>query len=82
MGLGAKNDGSLTDKHYRRIFRSQQEMYSNPEDEDYAMLYQYNIMPWQIKRNVEKYSADFLKIHENRAAENAARGFGFYDGVE
>lgn len=58
MGLGAKNDGSLTDKHYRRIFRSQQEMYSNPEDEDYAMLYQYNIMPWQIKKNVVNYSSD------------------------
>ncbi len=31
MGLGAKNDGLLIDKHYRRIYRSQQEMYSDPD---------------------------------------------------
>ena len=58
MGLGAKNDGVLSDKHYRKIYRSQQEMYSDPEDEDYASLYIYNIMPHQIKKNVEKYSAE------------------------
>ena len=56
MGLGAKNDGVLADKHYRKIYRSQQEMYNDPEDEDYATLYTYNIMPYQIKKNVEKYS--------------------------
>lgn len=56
MGLGAKNDGTLTDKHYRKIYRSQQEMYSDPEDEDYATLYSYNIMPSQIKKNVIEYS--------------------------
>lgn len=58
MGLGAKNDGILIDKHYRKIYRSQQEMYNDPEDEDYATLYKYNIMPYQIKKNVEKYSSD------------------------
>lgn len=55
MGLGAKNNGSLTDKHYRKIYRSQQEMYSDPEDEDYVTLYKYNIMPRQIKRNAIEY---------------------------
>ncbi len=55
MGLGAKNNGSLTDKHYRKIYRSQQEMYSDPEDEDYATLYKYNIMPRQIKRSAIEY---------------------------
>lgn len=58
MGLGAKNDGVLLDKHYRKIYRSQQEMYSDPDDEDYATLYMYNIMPYQIKKNVQKYSAE------------------------
>ncbi len=58
MGLGAKNNGVLVDKHYRKIYRSQQEMYNDPEDEDYATLYIYNIMPYQIKKNAEKYSAD------------------------
>lgn len=49
MGLGAKNNGELKDKHYRKTYRSQQEMYLDPEDEDYAELYKYNIMPEQIK---------------------------------
>ncbi len=56
MGLGAKNDGTLADKHYRKIYRSQQEMYSDPDDEDYATLYAYNIMPPQIKKKVIEYS--------------------------
>lgn len=56
MGLGAKNDGNLTDKHYRKIYRSQQEIYSDPEDEDYATLYIYNIMPEQIKNELVEYS--------------------------
>ena len=56
MGLGAKNDGELTDKHYRRIYRSQQEMFSEPDDADYATLYTYNIMPEQIKNEVVEYS--------------------------
>lgn len=56
MGLGAKNDGELTDKHYRKIYRSQQEMFSDPEDVDYATLYIYNIMPEQIKNEVVEYS--------------------------
>lgn len=58
MGLGAKNDGTLVDKHYRKIYRAQQEMYSDPEDEDYATLYKYNIMPKQIKSCVMEYSAE------------------------
>lgn len=55
MGLGAKNNGSLVDKHYRRTYRSQQEMYCDPADEDYVALYKYNIMPRQIKRNAIEY---------------------------
>lgn len=56
MGLGAKNGGELTDKHYRKIYRSQQEMFSEPDDVDYATLYTYNIMPEQIKNEVVEYS--------------------------
>ena len=52
MGLGAKNNGELRDKHYRRTYRSQQEMYSDPNDVDYAMLYRYDIMPEQIKAEI------------------------------
>lgn len=57
MGLGAKNKGELRDKHYRRIYRSQQEMYSDPDDMDYAMLYIYDIMPEQIKAELCGLSA-------------------------
>ena len=50
MGLGGKKDGELVDKYYRKIYRTQVEMYKNPEDEDYAELYKFNIMPAQIKQ--------------------------------
>lgn len=56
MGLGAKNNGDLVDKHYRRTYRSRVEMFSDPEDVDYATLYIYNIMPEQIKKEVMEYS--------------------------
>ena len=62
MGLGAKNDGELTDKHYRKIYRSQQEMFSDPEDIDYATLYVYNIMPEQIKNEVVNIQKHVLNL--------------------
>ena len=52
LGLGAKNDGALHDKHYRRIYRTLKETYSDPEDEDYTTLYRYDIMPAQIKADL------------------------------
>lgn len=58
MGLGAKNNGNLRDKHYRRIYRSQKEMYSDPDDMDYATLYSYDIMPEQIKSEICRLSAE------------------------
>lgn len=58
MGLGAKNDGLLADKYYRKIYKLQTDSFSDPEDEDYMTLYQYNIMPLQIKEEVIAYSAN------------------------
>lgn len=58
MGLGAKNDGVLADKYYRKIYKLQTDSFSDPEDEDYMTLYQYNIMPLQIKEEVIAYSAN------------------------
>lgn len=57
MGLGAKNNGELKDKHYRKVYRSQQEMYLDPNDFDYMVLYQYNIMPEQMKNSAMEYCA-------------------------
>lgn len=62
MGLGAKNGGDLRDKHYRRIYRSQQEMYSDPEDMDYATLYRYDIMPEQIKAEICRLSEEHTDL--------------------
>ncbi len=58
MGLGAKNDGKLGDKYYRKIYKLQTDAFSDAEDEDYLQLFTYNIMPWQIKEEVIAYSAD------------------------
>ncbi|MEE0265246.1 MAG: dynamin family protein [Acutalibacteraceae bacterium] len=57
MGLGAKNNGALSDNHYRRIYRQQRMPFSDPDDEYYMTLYQYNIMPSQIKKAVIADSA-------------------------
>lgn len=57
MGLGAKKQGNLSDKHYRKIYR-QQDVYSDPEDVDYTTLYRFNIMPQQIKDEVCRLSAE------------------------
>lgn len=58
MGLGSKNDGILEDKFYRKMYKLQKRSFSDPEDEDYLALYQYNIMPLQIKEEVIAYSVN------------------------
>lgn len=58
MGLGAKSDGVLSDKYYRKIYKLQTDTFTDHEDEDYMELYKYNIMPLQIKEEVIAYSAD------------------------
>ncbi len=62
MGLGAKNDGKLADRHYRKTYKNQKDIFSDPEDEDYMTLYQYNIMPSQIKEEVIEYSTNEKNI--------------------
>lgn len=57
MGLGAKLDGAMEDKFYKKTFRQQKEAYSDIEDEYYTSLYKFNIMPEQIKNRALKYSA-------------------------
>jgi hypothetical protein len=52
MGLGAKMNGAMTDKFYRKTFRQQEDAYSDTEDEYYTSLYKFNIMPDQIKNRV------------------------------
>lgn len=59
MALGAKTENQFIDQHYRKIYRSQQNVYSNPDDEDYTSLYKFNIMPKQIKENVIRDSEEY-----------------------
>lgn len=58
MGLGAKKDDKLDDRYYRKIYKQQYCAFSDTEDEDYMSLFQYNIMPLQIKDEIIRYSAD------------------------
>ena len=58
MGIGAKTNGELTDKFYKKTFRQQRDAYEDPEDEYYTSLYKYNIMPEQIKKKAMSYSAE------------------------
>ena len=58
MGLGSKSGGKFDDKHYRKIFKQQNNTFTDPEDEDYMTLYKYNIMPEQIKEEMIEASKE------------------------
>ena len=58
MGISSKNNGELTDKFYKKIYRQQIDAYEDPEDEYYTSLYKFNIMPEQIKKRALEYSAE------------------------
>lgn len=49
VGLGAKTGGAFADRHYSRVFRRLRGSYSDPTDEDYMRLYDYDQMPEQLK---------------------------------
>ena len=50
LGLGSKNQGDFVDDHYAEIFEDQRQKYSDPSSRFYKRLYQYNIMPEQLKQ--------------------------------
>ncbi len=51
LGLGAKSGGKFHNKHLNKIYRRTKFTFEDPEDEDYTVLYKYNIMPKQLKQN-------------------------------
>lgn len=57
MGLGAKVEGKLNERHYDRVYRQQFDSYSDPEDRFYIRLYDYDILPDQIKWRVGEEAA-------------------------
>ena len=56
MGLGSKTEGVFTDEHAEEFFEDNERKYSNPDSKRYKVLYRYNIMPEQIKKNITAVS--------------------------
>jgi GTPase SAR1 family protein len=49
LGLGFKTDGVFENRHYGKTFRSAAEDYTDPDSPYYTRLYDFNILPEQIK---------------------------------
>ncbi len=56
MGLGAKVDGKLINKHYLRLFSRNKDEYADPMDDLYQRLYRFNIMPEQLKNKAVEHA--------------------------
>lgn len=52
MGLGSKNSGQFIDKNYDRVFKRSFDEFSNSEAEYYQQVYQYNVVPSQLKQRM------------------------------
>lgn len=56
MGLGAKNIDGIVSEYLLDVFEEKERKFSDPEARLYKKLYEYNIMPEQMKRNAINYS--------------------------
>lgn len=66
MALGAKTNGNLSDNFYRRLYKTNLNNFSNPEEECYTQLYKYNIMPQQIQEeSCKKCEANNNLVYSN-----------------
>lgn len=67
LGLGSKTEGKFISKHLNRVYRKTKFLFDDIEDEDYTVLYRYNIMPEQLKartiRNSENAKEDLVYIN-------------------
>lgn len=59
MGLGSKNNGEFVDEHYAEIFEDQEQKYSDSSSRFHKSLYQYNIMPDQLKQRAVNLSSKY-----------------------
>lgn len=59
MGLGSKNNGEFVDEHYAEIFEDQEQKYSDSSSRFHKSLYQYNIMPDQLKQRTINLSSKY-----------------------
>lgn len=58
MGLGAKNSDGIISEYLLDVFEEKERKFSDPSARSYKKLYEYNIMPKQMKRKALKYSLD------------------------
>ncbi len=49
LGLGAKNNGEFINSHNAEFYETNREKYFNPSNKYYKQLYNYNIMPEQLR---------------------------------
>ena len=59
MGLGAKNPDGIRSDYLFEIFEEKERKFSDPEARSYKRLYNYNIMPEQMKNRAVKASEEF-----------------------
>lgn len=68
MGLGSKNKGEFVDEHYAEIFEDQKQKYADVTSRFYKTLYQYNIMPDQLKQRLDNLSENVM-MHSMRTVD-------------
>lgn len=62
MGFGSKNKDGFISDFLADVFDEKEKKFSNPEARSYKKLYEYNIMPKQIKKNAVAYCLDSQNI--------------------
>lgn len=58
MGLGAKNIDGIVSEYLVDVFEEKERKFSDPKARSYKKLYEYNIMPEQMKRRALEYSSE------------------------
>jgi len=56
MGLGAKNPEGIVSDYLLDVFDEKEKKFSDPKARSYKKLYEYNIMPEQMKQRALEYS--------------------------
>ncbi len=57
LGLGSKNNGEFIDDFYAETYEDQVYKYNNPNERRYRKLYNFNIMPAQLKQRSDSAAA-------------------------
>lgn len=58
MGLASKNPDGIVSEYILDVFDEKEKKYSDPNTRSYKKLYEYNIMPSQMKKNAINYSKE------------------------